>query len=65
MESIRLANVVVALCISLGSIAAVADEPESGGEEAEAKHSLAVFLGVTRELDENRDTSSGSGKVRA
>ncbi|MDA9982333.1 hypothetical protein N9H39_06270 [Gammaproteobacteria bacterium] len=53
-------NIVVALCLSLGSIAAIADESESegthGGEEAHGKHALAAFVGVTREHSENRET---------
>lgn len=60
MKSRRLANIVVALCLSLGSTAAIADESEiegaPGSEEADAKHSLGIFLGVTREHDENLDT---------
>jgi len=55
-----LKNFAVALCLSLGSIGAIADESESegkhGGEEGHAKHALAVFVGVTREHDENRET---------
>ncbi len=56
-------KVVIALWLSLGSIGAFgvsADEPESegmhGGEEAHAKHALAVFLGATREHGEYRET---------
>ena len=56
-----LRNVVVALWLStLGTIGAIAGEPESkephDGEEGHAKHSLAAFLGVTRENGENRET---------
>ena len=53
-------NIGVALCLSLASIGAIAAESNSegthAGEEAHAKHALAVFVGVTREHDENRDT---------
>jgi len=55
-----LKNIVVALCLSLGSIGAIADESNSegahGGEEGHGKHALAAFLGVTREHGENRET---------
>jgi hypothetical protein len=55
-----LKNIVVALCLSLGSIGAIADESERGGthggEEALGKHVLAAFVGVTREHGENRET---------
>jgi len=55
-----LKSIVVALWLSLGSIGAIADESESKetheSEEEHAKHALAVFLGVTHEHGENRET---------
>lgn len=53
-------NVIFFLCLSLGSIAAIAadhDSDESHGSEGEhGKHVLAVFAGVTREGSENHGT---------
>jgi len=53
-------NFVIALCLLLSPVGAIAAESESGskegGEEGEAKHSLAVFVGITREHSENRET---------
>jgi len=50
----------IALCLSLGSVGAIAaevDGDESHGEKAgHAKHALAVFAGVTREHGESLDT---------
>lgn len=58
MKSTRFVNTVVALCLSLGSIGAIASESEGTqvGEEVHHKHTLGVFLGITREHDENRET---------
>ena len=56
----NLKNIIVALCLAFASIGAIAAESESegthGGEEVHAKHALAVFVGVTREHSENRET---------
>ena len=55
-----LKNIVVALCLSLVSVGAIADESHSqgthGGEEDHGKHALAAFLGVTQEHGENLET---------
>ena len=55
-----LKNIVFALCLSLASIGAIAAESDNegkqGGEEANTKHALAAFVGVTREHGENRET---------
>ena len=55
-----LKNIVVALCLSLGSAGAIAEESHSqgthAGEEHHGKHALAAFLGVTHEHGENLET---------
>jgi len=53
-------HIIIALCLSLGSIGAIAaeiDGDESHSEEkGHAKHALAVFAGVTREGNESLET---------
>ncbi|MDB4303508.1 porin family protein, partial [Desulfosarcina sp.] len=55
-----LKNIVIALCLSLGSAGAFAEESHSqgtqGSEGDHGKHVLAVFLGVTHEHSENLET---------
>lgn len=53
-------NIMIALCLSLGSIGAIAAELDGdelrGEEKAHAKHALALFAGVTREGTESHGT---------
>lgn len=56
----HLKYIAIALCLSLGSAGAIADESQSqgtqSGEEDQGKHALAAFLGVTHEHGENLET---------
>ncbi|MFC1680598.1 hypothetical protein ACFL1S_02240 [Pseudomonadota bacterium] len=60
MKSTGLANIVVVLCLAFSPIVAIADESKSevahGGEAAHTKHTLAAFVGITREHHENHET---------
>ena len=60
MMSCSSKNIIIALCLSLGSIGAIAAELDGdelhGEEKAHAKHALALFAGVTREGTENHGT---------
>jgi hypothetical protein len=51
---------IVFLLLSLGSSGAIAGKSDSedthANEEAHGKHTLAVFVGITQEHSENRDT---------
>ena len=56
----RFKHIIIALCLSLGSMGAIAAEVDGdkshGEEKAHAKHALAVFAGVTREGNESLET---------
>jgi len=56
----RFKHIIIALCLSLGSMGAIAAEVDGdkshGEEKAHAKHALAVFAGVTREHNESLGT---------